>query len=70
LIEDCVTSGWSSAATGYLEPFLGAIADAYSGNTPGTTKYANSTTGINDAFIAFRRRVSDHMPVFAVIKEP
>ena len=73
LIVDCVNSGWKSIttnATGYLEPFLGAIADAYSGNTPGTTKYANSTTGINDAFIAFRRRVSDHMPVFAVIKEP
>jgi len=70
LIEECVTSGWSSTATGYLEPFLGAITDAYSGNTHGTTKYAKTTTGINNAFIAFRRRVSDHMPVFAIVKEP
>ena len=70
LIEECVTGGWSGAATGYLEPFLGEITDAFSGNTKGTTKYAKTNTGINDAFIAFRRRVSDHMPVFAIIKEP
>lgn len=73
LIVECVNSGWKSTttgATGYLEPFLGAIADAYSGNTPGTTKYAKTTTDMNNAFIAFRRRVSDHLPVFAIIKEP